>query len=60
VILYWFGTSLVRGFALTLSIGILVSMFTAITATRYILKSISHKSEGRFMRFLFGVGFRSV
>ncbi len=34
VILYYFGTSLVKGFALTLVIGILVSMFTAITASR--------------------------
>jgi len=34
VILYAFGTGQVRGFALTLAIGILVSMFTAITVTR--------------------------
>lgn len=33
-ILYSFGSGQVRGFALTLAIGILVSMFTAITATR--------------------------
>lgn len=36
-ILFWFGTSIIRGFAVTLSIGILVSMFTAITVTRTIL-----------------------
>jgi len=34
IILYAFGTGSVRGFALTLSIGILVSLFTAITVTR--------------------------
>ncbi len=33
-ILFWMGSGLVRGFALTLAIGILVSMFTAITVTR--------------------------
>lgn len=33
-ILWWFGTSLIRGFALTLGIGIFVSMFTALTVTR--------------------------
>ncbi len=33
-ILYGFGTSIVRGFALTFSIGILLSMFTAVTITR--------------------------
>ena len=36
-ILYWFGTGPVRGFALTLAIGILVSLFTAITVTRRLL-----------------------
>ncbi len=37
-ILYMFGASLVRGFALTLIIGILISMFSAITLTRTFLK----------------------
>lgn len=36
-ILFWFGTSIIKGFALTLSIGILVSMFSAITVTRTFL-----------------------
>lgn len=38
LILYWFGSSLIRGFALTLAIGILVSMFSAITITRNLLR----------------------
>lgn len=38
-ILIWFGTSTVRGFALTLAIGILVSMFTAIVITRNFMRS---------------------
>lgn len=37
-ILYFFGTSIVRGFAVTLSIGVMVSMFTAILVTRTFLK----------------------
>lgn len=37
-ILSWFGTSLIKGFALTLAIGILVSMFSAITVTRTLLR----------------------
>lgn len=37
-ILFYFGTSLIRGFALTLGIGILVSMFTALTVTRTFLR----------------------
>lgn len=36
-ILYWLGTSMVKGFALTLSIGIIVSMFSAISVTRTLL-----------------------
>ena len=37
VVLYFFGTGPVRGFALTLGIGILVSLFTAVTMTRWLL-----------------------
>lgn len=37
-ILYSMGQSLVRGFAITLTIGVLVSMFTAIIVTRTFLK----------------------
>lgn len=44
VILYWFGdqfgAALVKGFALTLAIGVLVSMFSAITVTRTFLKMV--------------------
>jgi preprotein translocase subunit SecD len=36
-ILYYFGTGIVRGFALTLAIGVIVSMFSAIFVTRTIL-----------------------
>lgn len=36
-ILFYFGTGVVRGFALTLAIGILISMFTAIVVTRNLL-----------------------
>ena len=41
LILTWFGTSLIKGFALTLAIGILVSMFTAITVTRTLLRLLA-------------------
>ena len=37
-ILYFFGSSTIRGFALVLAIGVLVSMFTAITVSRTILR----------------------
>ena len=38
LVLYTFTTSIVQGFALTLLIGVLVSMFTAITVTRTMLR----------------------
>ena len=44
IILYWFGdqfgASLVKGFALTLGLGVVVSMFSAITVTRTFLKAL--------------------
>lgn len=43
-ILYFLGTSIVKGFALTLAIGVIVSMFTAITVTK------------NFMHLIFGTG----
>ncbi len=53
VILYLFTTSIVKGFALTLGIGVLTSLFTATTVTRSILYLfIGPRSER--MRFLFG------
>jgi protein-export membrane protein SecD len=43
-ILFWFGAtfgaSIIQGFALTLAIGVLVSMFTAITVTRTFLRAL--------------------
>lgn len=39
VILYWLGTSIVKGFAFTLGIGILVSMFSALSVSRLFLRA---------------------
>jgi preprotein translocase subunit SecD len=58
VILFWFGTSLVKGFALTLGIGVLVSMFSAITVTRTFLYSLGTHGSGKIVRFLFGSGIK--
>ena len=38
LILFYFGTSFVKGFALTLSIGIVFSMFSAMFVTRHLLR----------------------
>ena len=55
-ILFWFGTSLVKGFALVFGLGVLVSMFTAITVTRAFLFAVAGGKVGTAGRFLFGSG----
>ena len=57
VILFWFGTSLIKGFALTLGMGVIVSMFSAITVTRIFLSTLGFIGEGKVARFLFSSGF---
>lgn len=42
-VLFYFGTGVVRGFALTLALGIIVSMFSAIFVTRILLKTFYKK-----------------
>ncbi len=37
-VLFMFGTGTIRGFAITLGLGVLLSMFTAITLTQFLLK----------------------
>ncbi len=59
VILFWFGTSLIKGFALTLGMGIIVSMFSAIVITRIFLSTIGFLREGKVARFLFSSGLSS-
>ncbi|MFS8652997.1 MAG: protein translocase subunit SecD [Limnochordia bacterium] len=54
VILMYFGTGPVRGFAVTLSLGILVSMFTAVVVTRTLLALLVDRDPDRFARY-FGV-----
>jgi len=60
VILYMFSsTSVVKGFALVFFIGVAVSMFTAITASRTLLLAIKHDKAGRVLTFLFGGSFKN-
>lgn len=56
LILFFFGTALIKGFALTLGMGVLVSMFSAITITRIFLYTIEFVGEGKVARFLFSSG----
>ena len=53
-ILYLFGSSTIRGFALVLILGVLVSMFSAIVVTRSILRAVVARPWSRKAR-LYGV-----
>jgi len=57
VILFWFGTSLVKGFALVFGLGVIMSMLTAITVSRTFLIALGTDSKSRFSRWLFNSGF---
>lgn len=52
-LLFYFGSSTIKGFAFTLSAGIVVSMFTAITVTKTLMKSFVGKKIAENLK-LFG------
>lgn len=56
IVLFWLGTSAVKGFALTLGVGVLISMFTAITVSRTFLFAIAPTIDTPIKRFLFSNG----
>ncbi len=45
--LYWLGSAVVRGFALVLILGVLISMFSAVTVTRTLLRMVVRTERGR-------------
>ena len=49
IILFYFGTGIIKGFALTLAIGVLVSLFTAITVSRNFLVILSKTKIRRYL-----------
>lgn len=53
-VLYWIGEGFIRGFALTLTIGVLVSMFSAMIVTRVIFKLMSRSQKIRKPIFFLG------
>ena len=56
IILFWFGTSLVKGFALVFGLGVIVSMLTAITVSRTFLLALGLRGSSRFTRILLSSG----
>ena len=43
-VLFFLGAGPIKGFAITLGLGIIISMFTAITVTRFMLRSLIHSN----------------
>ena len=59
IILFWFGTSIVKGFALVFGIGVIVSMLSALLVTRTLLISLPSvtKDEKSILSRLYHSGF---
>jgi preprotein translocase subunit SecD len=57
IILFWFGTSLIKGFALTFGLGVIVSLISAITITRLFIRALPTFEGKRAGSFLFKSGF---
>ena len=53
IILFYFGSSLIKGFALVFGLGVLVSMLTAVTISRTFLMALGMKAKTGVARFLF-------
>ena len=60
VLLFWFGTALIKGFALDFMIGVIVSMVSAVSITRIFLYTLNIKNNSKVISFLFGSGLSSA
>ncbi len=58
IILFWFGSSLIEGFALTFGLGIIISMLSSIVVTRTFLLAIAGNENKGMVKFLFGSGIK--
>ena len=57
LILFWFGSSFVKGFALTLGIGVVTSLFSAFVITRIFLLAVGMRNK-KLSPFLYGSGLK--
>ncbi len=58
MVLYFYGTGPIKGFALTMGIGILASMLTAILGTHGIYQMLGHKITKDRLSFWFGINLK--
>jgi protein-export membrane protein SecD len=56
IVLYWFGTSIVKGFALVFGLGVIASLFTAIVVSRTFLLALGNYHLSGVKKLLYGVG----
>ena len=56
VILFWFGTSLIKGFALVFGLGVIISLFSAITISRTFLLALGVSRHSKIGHFLMRSG----
>jgi len=55
-VLFWFGTALIKGFALVFMIGVLASMISAVVVSRTLLMALAFDWARSRAKFLFGSG----
>lgn len=58
VILFWFGTSLIKGFALVFGLGVIISMLSAITISRSFLLALGVSEKSKLGHFLMRSGLK--
>lgn len=58
IILFWFGTSIIKGFALVFGLGVIASMLSAITVSRTFLLALGVSEESKLGHFLLRSGLR--
>ncbi len=56
VVLFWLGTSIVQGFALTFALGVLASLLSAVSASRVMLLAVLPEGNKGLWRFLTSCG----
>ncbi len=56
IILFWIGTSIIKGFALVFGLGVFVSLLSAITISRTFLLALGIRTNNRIGRFFMGSG----
>ena len=58
IILFWLGTSIVKGFALVFGLGVIISLISAVSISRAFLVAILPEKGSRTWTFLTGSGFK--